>query len=647
MILHSLVERYHSLVQDPESGMAPPYYSSDKVSFVMVLNLAGDIVRIEDIRKEDAKKKKRPIIRTVPEHPGRSGTGSKPFFLSDKAEYLLGLVKQKDGSWTVSRRYESSRDFHLALLADTFGEEAAALRGFFTKWQPQAHVEASPWQDELNVILGTTDNNLVFQLDGMNRLMHQSPQIRETWERYNAGSGEETPVLGYCLVNGETEQPIARVHDIKIKGVLNSNSAGANIVSFNFPALNSYGKDQSYNAPVSESAARAYAKALNHLLSSDRNKLRQFGEMTTVFWAERKPDSSTWSLQESIFSSYVEGVSLDEQQQEDGKQEELRVTDQVGDFLKRARSGQQVTDSILPGQEASFYILGLAGNNARLSVRYFWKGNFGELFGKLRQYEEDMKLERTGNQAIGLPGILRIMLETVRKVSDFSSMKKSISSSMESQWFQSMVEGHVFPYTVFASVVNRIRTDGIIHPFGEHGRSAWIRASVIKAYLTRYERIKRMKQQSPYKEALLMALNPDAPQVPYRLGRLFAVLEKIQTDSVKGKLNTTIKKSFFSSAAATPASVFPRLLKLSMNHQNKLRPEAEIWYNKKIRDIADEIEAFPQRMNLEEQGLFMLGYFQQMQDLYTAKAKGGDVPSNPIDEEDNVVEENMDEGEEQ
>lgn len=621
MILQALVKRYHMLVADPDSDMAPPHYSRDKVSFILVLNTAGEIVRVESIRYEDARKKLRPAILTVPEHTARSGTGSKPYYLSDKAEYVLGLVKQKDGTLIVSKRFQSSRQLHLMLLKDKNGPEATALKNFYMNWNPETQLENPSLKAELDMILGTTDNNLAFQLEGYD-LMHKSGELLEPWEQQDQSQDEESVILGSCLVTGETSVPIARVHDIKIKGVQNTNSAGASLVSFNFDATESYGKTQSYNAPVSQVAVSAYTKALNDLLSSQSNTLRHFGEMTVAYWAERQLDSNAWRLQEGIFSHLVEGDGF--QPQDEGKEEETKATAQIRDLLKRVQSGKAISHT-LPN-ESSFYILGLSGNNARISVRYFWQGSFGDLLVNLNQYQEDLYLQRVGNQPEQIPGIFRIMLETVRKVTDFTAMKKSVSSSMESQWFRSMVEGRGFPYTVYASIVNRIRTDGIIHPFGENGRSAWIRASVIKGYLTRNERIRK---QDKYKEALGMSVNKDAPQVSYRLGRLFAVLEKIQSDSANGRLNVTIKKSFFASAAATPGTVFPRLLKLSNSHLSKLSPNIEIWWNKLIREIMGEIKidqhggGIPKRLNLEEQGVFMLGYFQQMQDLYTSKSSEG------------------------
>ena len=110
-----------------------------------------------------------------------------------------------------------------------------------------------------------------------------------------------------------------------------------------------------------------------------------------------------------------------------------------------------------------------------------------------------------------------------------------------------------------------------------------------------------------------MALDTDRRQIEYLLGRLFAVLEKVQLDAL-GKVNSTIKDRFFSSASATPASVFPRLIRLSQHHIEK----AEYGYisDRRISEIMEHVSNFPSHMDLKAQGLFAIAYYQQKNALY-------------------------------
>lgn len=645
MIVQSLYERYEQLLQDPASGMSKPGYSSDKVSFVLEIDEDGQLRNIVDIRVQKGKKLV-PVRMMVPEHPVRT-SGIKPFFLSDKAEYVLGILADtgESGIKASPAKYASSAELHQRLLALSDCKEARAIRRFYEQWGPQTITSDSRLHSELLTIAGTTDNNLAFRLTGAQQYVHEIPEVLEIWDQaVAAAQADGDALLGDCLITGKTEQPIAKIHKVNIKGVPNAQSSGASIVSFNFPALESYGKKQSYNAPVSETASVGYAKALNHLLLSERNRLRRMGDMTVVFWAQRLPGEAEeeWNLQEGMFGAFFEGktdqteeaaIESERQESEQSSNEENRaLTRQIEDLLGRVKRADSVTATMLPAKEASFYILGMSGNNARLAVRFFWRSSFEELYGKLTQYASDMAMERPGGHRPDLPTLFNIMLQTVRQTGDMSKMKQSVSGAMESEWFRAMLSGGALPYSVYSAIVNRTRVDGQMSPYGEHGRSAWIRASVIKAYLTRYARI---HQHNEIKEALMPMLNEEAQSVAYRLGRLFSVLERAQMDAAggPGRLNATIKDRYFGSASATPAAVFPILLRLAQHHMAKA--EYGRFRDRDIAGILQGVDEFPNHLDLKHQGLFMLGYYHQT--AYRAPAKSED-PVESVSEESDVAE---------
>lgn len=658
MIVQSLYERYEQLLQDKNSGMSKPGYSSDKVSFVLEIDEDGEVRKIVDIRVQQGKKVV-PLRMKVPEHPVRT-SGIKPFFLSDKAEYVLGIRADKtNGIEVSSAKYASSADLHKRLLNASHEPEARAIVAFYEKWNPQAMIlPDSALHAELLRIVGTTDNNLVFQLAGAERYIHESPEVLREWDSAIAQpeAGSEA-ILGNCLVTGLENQPIAKVHKVNIKGVLNAQPSGASIVSFNFASLESYGKKQSHNAPFSEAASVGYAKALNHLILSERNRLRRMGDMTVVFWAQRLPGEAEaeWDLQEGLFGAFFDGpfgassagseqvrpesdhsaesaAEMEEPPAEpieaSAGEENRELTRQIEDLLGRVKNADTVSADMLPAKDASFYVLGLSGNNARLAVRFFWQSSFEELFQKLSLYASDMAMGRPGNHRADLPTLFNIMLQTVRQTGDLTKMRQNISGSMESEWFRAMLGGGLLPYSVFSAVVNRARTDGQMSPYGEQGRSAWSRASVIKAYLVRYARI---HQQNEFKEALTPMLNEEAQSVAYRLGRLFAVLERAQTDAAggPGRLNATIKDRYFGSASATPAAVFPILLRLAQHHMAKA--EYGRFRDRDIAGILQGVDAFPNHLDLKQQGLFMLGYYHQT--AYRAPAKTEETSAPTVESE--------------
>ncbi|NGZ74049.1 type I-C CRISPR-associated protein Cas8c/Csd1 [Saccharibacillus alkalitolerans] len=642
MIVQSLYERYRQLLQDPKSNMSPPGYSSDKVSFVLVLSEDGEMRNIVDMRVQQ-RKKQVPIRMTVPEHTTRTSK-PKPYFLSDKAEYILGIVLDKPAGFKISlAKFASSAELHKRLLKDCERPEARAVLRFYERWNPAELTEEHTLYGDLLKIIGTTDNNIVFQLEGVENYVHQNSDIQTLWSRENESTeANDDVVLGDCLVTGREQQPIAQVHRINIKGVRNAQQAGASMVSFNFPAVVSYGKIQSLNAPFSEEAAAGYAKALNHLLLSEHNRLRRMGDMTVVFWAQRLPGEKEeeWELQEGIFGEFFEGAwgkagQADKESDEGaaGKaaapeeavgEENVELTRQIEDLLKRVKQAETVEANMLPAKDAMFYVLGMSGNNARLAVRFFWRDSFEQLFRKLSLYASDMAMERPGRSHPELPSLFNIMLQTVRQTGDMSGMRDSISGAMESEWFRAMLSGGALPYSVYAAVVNRTRVDGQMSPYGDSGRNAWIRASVIKAYLTRYARV---HHQEKMKEALTPMLNEDAQPVAYRLGRLFAVLERAQTDAAggPGRLNATIKDRYFGSASATPAAVFPILLRLSQHHMSKA--EYGSFRDRDIAAILKGVDGFPNHLDLKQQGLFMLGYYHQVSYRAASAEKKGEKQS--------------------
>ncbi len=118
-----------------------------------------------------------------------------------------------------------------------------------------------------------------------------------------------------------------------------------------------------------------------------------------------------------------------------------------------------------------------------------------------------------------------------------------------------------------------------------------------------------------------MALDPERSDPAYRLGRLFAALEKTQKDALGGNLNTTIRDSFYSSASATPGTVFPRLLRTYQHHLAKLEGGMRVNRERLVQEILAPMDTFPAHLSLQGQGLFALGYYHQTRDFYTKRAE--------------------------
>lgn len=186
-----------------------------------------------------------------------------------------------------------------------------------------------------------------------------------------------------------------------------------------------------------------------------------------------------------------------------------------------------------------------------------------------------------------------------------------------------ILTGSPYPSTLFTQVEIRIRAEKDIN----RGKAA-----IIKAYLRRNVVEQQRKNAHVYEEVLGVALNESkTTDLPYRLGRLFAVLEALQLEAFKdnnnrdSKPNTTIKDQFFSSACATPAVAFPIIVDRAQKYLRKLKAKNKEglarYYSGMMDDIIGNFEEkrYPAHLSLEDQGIFQIGYYHQRQRMFTKK----------------------------
>jgi len=374
-----------------------------------------------------------------------------------------------------------------------------------------------------------------------------------------------------------------------LKGVLGSNTTGANLVSFNFPSAESYGKSQSYNAPVSETAMFEYTTALQTLLNS-KNTRMYLGDMTCVFWAEKQMDVVTDVLFDLLTGDY-EDVS---------ENLDTMETRKIHRVLARTYMGLDTAGDIsVINPDTEIYLLGLAPNVARVCVRFWYKNTFGHFVEQMKQHQADMAIIRPAN--VKRPVSIRDILNTMA----VQGKTENVPRTLEASLMQAILNGTLYPDGVYRNILMRIRAEA-----GEDFSINFTRVSFIKAYLTRRNRI--LKQS---KEEITVALNEQSTSTAYQLGRLFAVLEKLQEDAG----NTGLRERYFQSASTTPAVIFPTLLHLAQHHIAKSEWGKNSDY--RISAILQNVTEFPVTLSTEDQGRFILGYYHQRQDLYTKKTK--------------------------
>lgn len=577
MILQSLDALYSRLADDPAYGIAPPGFSPQKISLRIILNPDGSLFDIEDARTPDGKNKLQNTQMLVLGEAKPSGAGINPCFLWDNQTYLLGRQPEDKPDGFGLQRFEAFRKRHLDLEIVINAPEFSVVCRFLEQWNPE-RLDEFPRLNTVGTGFG------IFKIRGEKKSVHEASIIQNWWiGRQTEGAAGE---FGQCLLSGEGT-PIARLHP-KIKGVTGAQSAGASIVSFNENAYESYGKSQSYNAPVSEAAAFRYGTALNSLLGgplSGKHRIR-IGDTTTVFWTD-KP-----SIVENCFADLISGGAFAPNEVQDESKRS-----QIQRLLEAIRSGgkfQELGDTEIP-----FHILGLAPNVARISIRFYHRSTVKDLLSKLHDHQKCMEMVRQTEQNghrfpdPEFPAIWQILRETARVADEVTPLLGGALT-------RSIIQGTAYPEGLYAAILRRIRADRTIN---------YLRVATLKAVLTRN-----------HHQTINTMLDLKNTETSYLLGRLFAALEKTQEDAL-GNLNSGIRDRFYSSASATPVSVFPRLLRTYQHHLAKLNPGSKINRDRQIQEILGSFSAsgFPNQLSLKAQGIFAIGYYHQRKDFFTKK----------------------------
>lgn len=576
MILGALCRYYDALVDRGEISL--PGWCRAKVSFALDLDQDGRLCGVIPLKYVPAGGKKEvPQLLNVPEQVKKT-SGIAANFLCENSSYFLGI----DGKGKPERArkcFEAAHALHTSILSSVDSPAACAVLRFFERWTPETAADDPALSEYLEEILKGA--NLVFSING--QYAQDDPAICEAWQSRSADKSSDA-VTGRCLVTGEAA-PIARLHP-SIKGVQGAQSSGASLVSFNASAFESYGHEQGLNAPVSEHAAFAYGTVLN-LLLEDREHTQYIGDTAVLCWAE-----TAEPLCQDLFCGLMFGSSFAHITQKD-----------LWDVSKSLAHGDPIDlNGITLDPNDHFYVLGLAPSAARLSVRFFLQNTFGNMLTHLMEHYQRLELVKPTYLENGTLPLWRLLNETVNQ----KSRDKKAASPMAGATVRAILTGSMYPMSLFEQTIMRIRAEQTV---------SYGRAAIIKAFLTKNDYF------SVPKEVLSVELNEQSSYLPYVLGRLFAVLERVQTDA-NPNIKATIKDKYFNSASSTPATIFPLLTRLSQSHLRKLDTGLRIFYEKRITELQGRIhQALPAHMNLSEQGAFHLGYYHQVQKLYEKKTK--------------------------
>lgn len=572
MIIQALSDYYYRKSADPKSKMAPPGFEWKEIPYIIVLNPDGVPINI-NVTYEGEGRKRRAKRFLIPQAVKKT-SGIASNLLWDNPEYVLG-VPLKGKPARVKEQHEA-----FIKKIDELGkhvDEGVSAVKHFLKMENKVEIlqkVSDIWQQLIE-----DGGNITFQLAGDNFTVPERPAIQSLISDSIASTKSDSGSI--CIVTGKKEE-FERLHPA-IKGVYGAQTAGANIVSFNLDAFKSYGKIQGQNAPIGKKTVFAYTTALNHLLAKDSKQRIQVGDASTVFWAEKESD-----LEKQIPDLFGEPP----------KDDPDRGVRAVESLFRSIENGTYIADT--KGKN-NFYILGLSPNASRIAIRFWIVDTVSGMAGKISQHFTDLQIIH-GPKDKNILSLFRLLVSTA-----IQGKAENIPPNIAGDTMRSILQGLPYPYSLLQAIIQRIRAEhDITYP----------RAALIKACINRSTRFRNPN----IKEELPMSLDENNTNIGYRLGRLFAALEKIQQEANPG-INATIRDRFYGAASGTPSTVFGNLMRLKNHHLSKFENIGrKIFFENLIGQILDGIEAqtaFPPHLSLEDQGRFAIGYYHQVQNFFT------------------------------
>jgi CRISPR-associated protein Csd1 len=580
MILQALKEYYDRKASDPESDIAPEGWEKKEIPFIIVLDSNGFLIRIEDTREGEGKKKRAKAF-LVPQAVKKT-SGIAANLLWDVAGYVFGV----DTKGNPERALKQKEAFINRLINELGGIHIVqTVIGFLQNVSEDRLSKEDCWKE-----ICETNPNLSFRVNTDTSLICRHPEvIAKIAELAKDRSGEKQ---GICLVTGELTT-IKTLHT-SIKGVYGAQSAGANIVSFNLDAFRSFGKEQGFNSPVGIEAEFSYTTALNTLLGKDSGQRISIGNASTIFWSEKQ------SAFESDFSFFFK---------EPEKDDPDAGTEKIKALFESVNRGSYLEDD----GDTRFYLLGLAPNAARIAIRFWQVGTISEFAARIKQYFDDFAIIKPPREP-EFYSIWRILVNIATQ-----DKSENIPPNLAGDFMRAILNGTPYPATLLQAVLRRIHSD-------TENRVKPVRAALIKAYLNRYYRF----YPNPEHKEVAMELDISQPSIGYQLGRLFASLEKIQEEANPG-INATIRERFYGAACATPVTVFTNLLRLKNHHLAKFEGKGRVvYFERLLGEIMGNLNDFPAHLDLHEQGRFAIGYYHQRQAFFTSKANDSESPDESV-----------------
>lgn len=524
----------------------PPMYKKQPVPWLVELDKEGKLLGFT--ATSGGGKKDKGKLFLVPD-PGVRSSNIKPSLLVDKAEYALGVYKDKK---SLSRHQAFLEE--LKNCAESTGEAMVqTVYHFLTS----DHFKNVNIPDEI-----TPESYVAFMVDGC--MVSDLSVVKEYWATVNVEDKQNKDKY-QCLICGTNSTP-ARIHP-KIKPIPGGQSAGLNIISANSEAFTSYGLEQSYIAPTCQKCAEAYARGANDLLKSGSDCNLVVGPVVYIFWTKEKVESPFLSLLT------------------DPKPEPA----QVKKLLKSAFSGQ-IHDAF---DNNAFYAAALSSGNARVVVRDWVETTVNTAKKNLGRWFNLQRLIGY-NQEENYYGVFELALSLYPQAGKGRLIDK-IDPNVPKAILNVALKGGSLPSWLLFQAVKRNRAEQ---------RVTRPRLALIKMVL--------LSKQTNVKEEELVQLDINNQNPAYLCGRLLAELENIQKLAINPK-STIVERYYGTASAspATVFGHLLKGAQAHLAKLRKEKPGLELVLQKRLEQIQSQLTAFPKVLNMEEQAYFALGYYHQ------------------------------------
>lgn len=643
MLLKHLYDFAHSRKILDDLAFAPK-----AIRLIIPLDLHGNLLGDGLIETEGEKNRGKELL--APRTSLDKGVGGIAEFLADGLTAVFGLDSEPEKRLTEKQRKD--RDSNNARKCDHFWQQIhqafdetqlpalGALLAFYKQTknpppflrygQEAGSAESSEKRKWWVKTAAGPEKRLgpdqfTFQVEGELVLLEDTA-VRPYWRRAYASELREQDAhasLGLCLVTGHENVSVASTHLPKIKGVRGTQFFGAAIVSFDKPAFSSYGFEQSLNAPVSTEAVSAYCHGLNALLSREEHSL-SIGQTVLCFWA-RESETAT---------SFVARM--------------LKKPDPqaVADFLRAPWSGVDRSAARLD----KFYSVTLSGNAGRVVVRHWIqttveeaRENFADWFrdlaiAQIGVAEQAQKRKRKSKAVDSSPvdtkeempplALFRLACSTVRDAKD-------LQSEVLAQLYRAAIERTAPSLRLLKPILNRLEAD--LQKYGSKTLLSVSRFALLKLILNR-----NRKEGDPMIQPEVFETDDPA----YNCGCLLAVLAETQAKAHEYKLEGAgVVERYFGTASVSPSSVFPILLRLNRHHLNKIKKSGryaghERFLEDAIQNILIKFKPagsslppnFPRCLDLQEQGRFAIGFYQQKAETDARKVQAAKDKQKNVEE---------------